>query len=72
MTSFIRNGDIKTFYFFFCFYSTPLLHRCVPTGHEAIQEAYDLLNSWSIAQQLFSDLYNAQGTILIVCGIAFG
>lgn len=53
------------------FRSTPLLHRCIPTN-EAVQEAYELLNSWSVAQQLFSDLYTTWPTVLMMCFVAFG
>lgn len=51
--------------------STAVLHRCIPTGHEAIQEAYDIVNSWSIAQQLFNDLYTTWPTIVMMCFAAF-
>lgn len=52
-------------------YSTALLHRCIPTS-EAVQDAYELLNSWSIAQQLFSDLYTTWPTMLMMCFLALG
>lgn len=55
--------------------STPVLHRCIPTGKNApgqtVREAYDLLNSWSVAQQLFSDLYSTWKIVLIMCLVAF-
>lgn len=52
-------------------HSTPVLHRCVPTGKNApgeqIRDMYDLVNSWSAAQQLLSDLYVTWPTIVIMC-----
>lgn len=52
-------------------YSTPVLHRCVPTGKNApgeqIRDMYDLVNSWSAAQQLLSDLYVTWPTIVVMC-----
>lgn len=52
-------------------YSTPVLHRCVPTGKnapgETVREAYAQLNSWSIAQQLLSDLYTTWPLMAIMC-----
>lgn len=61
---------------FLYLYSTPLLHRCVPTGRnapgETVRDAYDLLNSWSVAQQFLSDLYITWPIVLMMCLIAFG
>lgn len=58
------------------FHSTPLMHRCVPTGKKApgeiVRNAYDVLNSWSVAQQLFSDLYTTWPIVLLMCVAAFG
>lgn len=56
---------------FFLIYSTPVLHRCIPTGKNApgeqVRDMYDLVNSWSAAQQLLSDLYITWPIILIMC-----
>lgn len=56
--------------------SIPVLHRCIPTGKKApgevVRDAYDLLNSWSVAQQLFSDLYTTWPIVLLMCILAFG
>lgn len=50
--------------------STPVLHRCIPTGKNApgeqVREMYDLVNSWSAAQQLLSDLYVTWPFILLM------
>lgn len=52
------------------------MHRCVPTGKKApgeiVRNAYDALNSWSVAQQLFSDLYTTWPIVLLMCLAAFG
>lgn len=41
--------------------STAVLHRCIPSGKQApmqqVRDVYDVVNSWSVAQQLFGDLY---------------
>lgn len=51
-------------------FSAPVLHRCIPTGKNApgdqIREMYDLVNSWSAAQQLLSDLYVTWPLILLM------
>lgn len=51
--------------------STPVLHRCIPTGKSApgeqVRDMYDLVNSWSVAQQLFSDLYVTWPIIVVMC-----
>ncbi|XP_031631172.1 CTL-like protein 1 [Contarinia nasturtii] len=54
--------------------SKALLHRCIPTNHKSVQgvqKAFDVLNSWTTAQQVFSDLYNTWPTILMMCFVAF-
>lgn len=64
---------INSFLYFFIGlnFSTAFVHRCIPTN-EAIQEAYELLNSWTVTQQIFSDLYTTWQTVLIMCFVAFG
>ncbi|XP_059615111.1 choline transporter-like 1 [Phlebotomus argentipes] len=56
------------------FETTPVLHRCVPTGKNApgkqVRDAYDLLNSWGTAQQLLSDLYTTWPLIVMICILA--
>lgn len=51
--------------------STPVLHRCIPSGEstpvEQVHDMYDLVNSWSVAQQLFSDLYVTWPIIVMMC-----
>lgn len=55
-------------------FSSPVLHRCIPTGKNApgdqIREMYDLVNSWSAAQQLLSDLYVTWPLILLMSVVA--
>lgn len=50
--------------------SSPVLHRCIPTGKNApgeqVVEMYDLVNSWSAAQQALSDLYVTWPFILLM------
>lgn len=55
----------------FMTFSKPILHRCIPTKGKII-DAYDTINSWSVAQQLFSDVYKTWPTVLIMCCAAFG
>lgn len=51
--------------------SSPVLHRCIPTGQSApgeqVRDMYDLVNSWSVTQQLFGDLYVTWPVIAIMC-----
>lgn len=68
--------DLKLFDFlgpcppFPVYESTPVLHRCIPTGQNApgeqIRDMYDLVNSWSAAQQLLSDLYITWPLIILM------
>lgn len=54
--------------------STPVLHRCIPTGKNAplhqIKDMYALINSWGAAQQVFRDLYKTWPTIVLICGLS--
>lgn len=51
--------------------SSPVLHRCIPSGKQApgeqVRDMYDLVNSWSVTQQLFGDLYVTWPVIAIMC-----
>ena len=53
---------------------SPILHRCVPSGKNAlnkeIKELYSLVTSWDILEQAFTDLYKTWHVIVIVCGIS--
>lgn len=51
--------------------SKAILHRCIPARGKVL-DAYESINSWSVAQQLFSDLYKTWPTVLIMCFAAFG
>ncbi|XP_050090154.1 choline transporter-like 1 [Anopheles aquasalis] len=55
--------------------SSPVLHRCIPTGKNApiqqVKKMYALINSWEATQQVFSDMYKAWPTIVLICGLAF-
>jgi solute carrier family 44 (choline transporter-like protein), member 1 len=52
----------------------PVLHRCVPNGKDApgsgVRDLYALINSWGLAQQLFSDIYRTWPTILALCALS--
>ncbi|XP_052860619.1 choline transporter-like 1 isoform X2 [Anopheles cruzii] len=54
--------------------SAPVLHRCIPTGANAplqqVKKMYALINSWEATQQVFSDLYKAWPTIVLVCALS--
>ncbi|XP_055376186.1 choline transporter-like 1 isoform X2 [Condylostylus longicornis] len=54
--------------------STPVLHRCLPTGKNApkemIKNAYKLLNNWDIAQQFLSDLYKTWPIMALLASFA--
>lgn len=72
-----ERKDMKFFDFlgpcpnFPVYQSTPVLHRCIPNGRNApkdqVRDMYDLVNSWSAAQQFLSDLYVTWPLILIMC-----
>lgn len=47
-----------------------MLHRCIPTSKgptKQVQNMYNLLNSWDIADQLLSDLYKTWPIIALFC-----
>lgn len=50
------------------------MHRCIPTGmnNTVGYNIYDILNSWSAAQQLLSDLYTTWPFIALMCFGALG
>ncbi|XP_017107767.2 choline transporter-like 1 [Drosophila bipectinata] len=51
--------------------SSPVLHRCIPKGTgEKVQNFYDMLNNWDVAQQFLGDIYSTWHIIAMVCGIA--
>uniref|UniRef100_A0A182U3T8 Choline transporter-like protein n=1 Tax=Anopheles melas TaxID=34690 RepID=A0A182U3T8_9DIPT len=54
--------------------SAPVLHRCIPTGVNAplqqVKKMYALINSWEATQQVFSDLYKAWPTIVLICALS--
>uniref|UniRef100_A0A6P4FXR8 Choline transporter-like protein n=1 Tax=Drosophila rhopaloa TaxID=1041015 RepID=A0A6P4FXR8_DRORH len=51
--------------------SAPVLHRCVPKGTgEKVQNYYDMLNNWDVAQQFVGDIYSTWHIIAMVCGLA--
>lgn len=56
--------------------STPILHRCIPTGlkapGETVRSAYEQLNSWSVSQQLLSDLYTTWPVMVSMYFVALG
>lgn len=71
------GNDAKTFNFlgpcpsFPVHESSPVLHRCVPKGTgEKVQNYYDMLNNWDVAQQFVGDIYSTWHIIAMVCGLA--
>lgn len=57
--------------------SKPVLNRCVPSITDVpselkndVKNIYGLLNSWSTAEQLLSDLHTTRWFILAMCGVA--
>ncbi|XP_017469747.1 PREDICTED: CTL-like protein 1 [Rhagoletis zephyria] len=48
---------------------SPVLHRCMPKGKNAV-ELYKLLNSWDVAQQFLGDIYSTWHIVAIICGFA--
>lgn len=54
------------------YYSSPVLHRCVPKNKEAsVKDMYKMLNSWDATQQFLGDIYATWHYIAIICGISF-
>lgn len=54
--------------------SSPLVHRCIPTGKNApykeVAELYTVISNWDIIEQTGRDLYKSWHVIIIVCVIS--